>query len=111
MVSPYQNVSRRAWENRYPRDHKAFTTRTMAAPYLLSLCDLAKTSEFSFGMVSRLHTQTSTFKVEASKLIHGIVTFSPASESMAIQFLHEFEKISYLKDLGILPLATPQFQD
>jgi hypothetical protein len=78
----------------------------MAAPYLLSLCDLAKTSEFSFGIVSRLHT----FNVEASRLIHGIVTFSPASESMAIEFLHEFEKVSYLKDLGNFSLVALIFK-
>jgi hypothetical protein len=76
----------------------------MAAPYLLSLCDLATTSEFSFGIVSQLHTQTSTFRVEASRLIHDIVAFSPASEIVAMEFLHEFEKVSYLQDLGKLPL-------
>ena len=84
------------------------TTMILAAPYLLSLCDLAKISGFSFGIISRLYTQTSTLKVEASRLIRDIVTFSPASESMAIEFLYEFEKVSYLKDLGMpnVPLVT-----
>jgi len=36
--------------------------------YLLSLCDLMKTSHFSLGIVSRLHTQKSTFNIEAASL-------------------------------------------
>jgi len=83
-----------------------------AAPYLLSLCDLVKTSHFSLGVVSRLHTQKSTFNIEAASLIHSIVTYSPASESVAIEFLYEFTKVSGMNHLGKRPpLANPHSQD
>jgi hypothetical protein len=82
----------------------------LAAPYLISLCDAAQNSDFSFGVASRLGTQSSTFNVDAAKLIHSIVTFSPASESVAIEFLHEFQKVWGIEYLGKVPLISkPSF--
>jgi hypothetical protein len=79
---------------------------TGKGPYLISLCDAAQNSGFSFGAASRLDTQSSTFSVDAAKLIHSIVTFSPASESVAIpvELLQEFQKASGMKYLGSVPL-------
>jgi hypothetical protein len=76
----------------------------LTAPYLISLCDAAQNSDFSFGVTSRLTTQSSTFNLDAAKLIRSIVTFSPASESVAIEFLHEFQKVWGINHLGKFPL-------
>ncbi|KAI9571792.1 hypothetical protein HD554DRAFT_2036683 [Boletus coccyginus] len=65
----------------------------LVAPYLLSLCKVVENSDFSFGVVSRLGTQSSTFQLDAAKLIYSIVEHSPASESVALEFLFEFQKI------------------
>jgi len=59
-----------------------------AAPYLISLCDTVANSDLSLGVVTRLGVQSSTFKLDAAaRLIKSIVTFSPTSESVAIEFL------------------------
>ena len=78
----------------------------LVAPYLISLCDAAHQSGFSFGIATRLGTQDSTFDVEATKVISSIVTFSPARESVAIEFLHQFQKIPEIRHLGNIP-PTP----
>src|SRR6267143_1141452 len=72
----------------------------LASLYLLALCDTAQSSNFSFGVASRLGTQSSTFNIDTAKLIHSIVKFSPASESVAIEFLHEFHKVPGITHLG-----------
>ncbi|KAI9571790.1 hypothetical protein HD554DRAFT_2312089 [Boletus coccyginus] len=74
-------------------------TVPLVAPYLLSLCKVVENSDFSFGVVSRLGTQSSTFQLDAAKLIHSIVEHSPASESVALEFLREFQKISGIYNL------------
>jgi len=70
------------------------------APYLLKLCEVAQSSGISFGLATRLCTQSSTFNVDATRVIHSIVTFSPAQESVAIEFLFEFEKVSRIQHEG-----------
>ena len=70
-----------------------------AAPYLLALCDTAKNSTFSFGVATRLGAQSSKFEIDAAKLIHSMVTFSPAPESVAIEFLQEFQKVGGVQHL------------
>jgi len=74
-----------------------------AAPYLLSLCKAVENSDFSFGVVSRLNTQNSSFQLDAAKLIHSIVDYSPASESVAVEFLSELQKIPDIYDSGMSP--------
>jgi len=76
----------------------------LAAPYLISLCDAVEDSYLSLGLVSRLGVQSSTFKPDAERLIKSIVTFSPAPESVAIEFLFELQKVSGLGDLGNVSL-------
>ncbi|KIM36522.1 hypothetical protein M413DRAFT_288172 [Hebeloma cylindrosporum] len=72
------------------------------AEYLISLCTLAQESGESFGIAMRIGALTSQFNVEASKVIHSIVTFSPAPASVAIEFLNELEKVK-----GIAFLVVP----
>jgi hypothetical protein len=72
----------------------------LKAPYLLALCDAAQASDMDFGLARRLGTQSSTFDVPATRVIHSLVTFSPASETVAVEFLVEFQKVSALSHLG-----------
>ena len=72
----------------------------LVAPYLLSLCKAVENLDFSFGVVSRFGAQSSTFQLDAAKLIHSIVEHSPASESVALQFLSQFQKIWSIYHLG-----------
>jgi hypothetical protein len=73
----------------------------LAAPYIVSLCKAVENSDFSFGVVSRLGTQSSTFQLDAAKLIHSIVEYSPASESVALEFLFQLQNIWGIYDLGM----------
>jgi hypothetical protein len=73
---------------------------TLKAPYILALCEAAQQSSVTFGMATRLGAQNQSFNVDAAKVIHSIVTFSPATESVAIDFLNEFQKVSCLHHLG-----------
>jgi hypothetical protein len=50
--------------------------------------------------------QNSTFNVEASKVIHGIVTFSPAPESVSLEFLNELGQVDGLEQLGNINSLT-----
>ena len=78
----------------------------LKAPYILALCEAAQQSSVTFGPATRLGTQSSTFNIDTAKVIHCIVRFSPATESVAIQFLNEFEKVSRLRHLGSVPLLS-----
>jgi hypothetical protein len=75
-----------------------------AAPYLLSLCEAAQESRFTFGVATRLGDRSSTFKIDSTKLIHSVVTFSPARESVAIEFLQEFQKVVGISNQSNPPL-------
>ena len=70
----------------------AIILMVLKAPYLLALCVIAQSSNVFFGLATRLGTQSSTFDVDAIRVIHSIVTASPAPESVAIVFLREFAK-------------------
>ena len=76
----------------------------LAAPYLISLCDAVAKSDLSLGVVTRLGFQSSKFELDAARFIKSIVTFSPASESVTIEFLFELQKVSGFRDLGNVPL-------
>ena len=80
----------------------------LKAPYLLALCDAAQLEETNmiFGMARRIGTQSSTFDLHAAKVIHSLVTFSPASESLAIEFLNEFQKVDALGHLGSISFLS-----
>jgi hypothetical protein len=72
----------------------------LKAPYLLALCDASQALDVDFGLARRLGTQSSTLNVPANRVIHSVVTFSPASETVALEFLVKFQKVSALSDLG-----------
>jgi len=74
---------------------------TLAAPYLLALCNAAHDSDFSFGVAVRLGMESSGFEVETTKLIDSIVKFSPATESVAIEFLQQFQNVPGVNQLGM----------
>jgi hypothetical protein len=68
--------------------------------YILALCTAIQESGESLGVAVRTGSSTSVFNVEATKVIHGILTFSPAPDSMAIEFLNEIAKVSGMRYLG-----------
>jgi hypothetical protein len=78
---------------------------TSKAQYILALCEAAQQSG-AFGLATRLGTQSSKFDVDAAKVIQSIVSFSPATESVAIEFLNEFKKVPFLRPLGSVPLLS-----
>jgi hypothetical protein len=68
--------------------------------YLLTLCTAVQESGKSLGIAVRIGSSNSKINVEASKVIHGILTFSPAPDSMAVHFLNELEKVHGMRYLG-----------
>lgn len=64
----------------------------MRAPYLLALCEAARQSNVTFGVATRLGTQSSTFNVDAVRLIDSLLQFSPSPESVATAFLRKFRR-------------------
>ena len=79
---------------------------TLIAPYLLRLCDAAQQSGVEFGLATRFGTQDSIFNVSAAKVIQSIVTFSPAGECVAIEFMQQFQKVSAVNSLGSLSFIS-----
>jgi len=70
------------------------------AEYLISLCILAQESQESFGIATRIGASNSKFNVEATKVIHSILTFSPAPNAVAVEFLRELENVKGIAFLG-----------
>jgi hypothetical protein len=70
------------------------------AEYFISLCNLAQESQESFGIAIRIGASNSKFNVEATKVIHSILTFSPAPDTVAVEFLNELEKVEGMEFLG-----------
>jgi len=77
------------------------------AEYLISLCTLAQESQESFGIAMRIGASNSKFNVEATKVIHSILTFSPAPDAVAVEFLNELEKVKDIAFLGQWSLCIP----
>jgi hypothetical protein len=75
--------------------------------YLLTLCTTIEEAGESLGVAVRIGA--SRFNIESTKVIHGILTFSPAPESMAIEFLNELAKVSGMEDLGEWSVSTDFF--
>ena len=68
--------------------------------YVLALCTAVQESGESLGVAVRIGSSSSKFNVEATKVICGILTFSPAPDSMATEFLNELSKVSGMRYLG-----------
>jgi hypothetical protein len=67
------------------------------AEYLISLCTLAQECQESFGIAMRIGASNSKFNVEATKVIHSILPFSLAPDTVAVEFLNEFEKVKGIR--------------
>jgi len=76
--------------------------------YLILLCTAAQEADQSFGPAMRIGTSHSKFNAEMTKVIHSILTFSPAPDSMAMEFLNELEKVSGISHLGEWPVSFLQ---
>jgi hypothetical protein len=77
------------------------------AEYLISLCTLAQECRQFFGIAMRIGASNSKFKVEATKVIHSVLTFSPAPDTVAVEFLNELEKVKGIAFLGQWSLCVP----
>ena len=75
---------------------------SLAAPsqYLITLCAAAQQSDEPFGIAVRTGSSDSKFNATASKVIHSILTFSPAPDTMAVEFLNELRKVTGIETLG-----------
>ena len=73
-----------------------------AAPsqYLITLCAAAQQSDEPFGIAVRIGSSDSKFNTATSKVIHSILTFSPAPDTMAVEFLNELRKVTGIETLG-----------
>jgi hypothetical protein len=67
---------------------------------LISLCDAARKSGASFGIAMRIGSSNSNFSVPATKVIHSILSFSLAPDTMAVEFLNGLEKVKGISFLG-----------
>jgi len=76
------------------------------AQYLISLCTTAQQSDQSFGIAIRIGTSNSKFQFEATNVIHSILMFSPAPDTMAVEFLNELEKVEGISSLGKFSLHS-----
>ena len=77
------------------------------AKYLISLCTLAQECQESFGIAMRIGAPNSKFNIEATKVIHSILTFSPSPDTVAVEFLNELEKVKDIAFLGRWSLCVP----
>jgi len=77
------------------------------AEYLISLCTLAQESQESFGIAMRIGASNSKFNIEATKVIHSILTFSPAPDAVAVEFLNKLEKVKDIAFLGQWSRCVP----
>jgi len=58
----------------------------------------------------RIGAKDSFFQIEASKVTHSIVNFSPAAESVSVDFLNEFEKVDGMGPLGHPSICKSTFR-
>ena len=79
--------------------------------YVLTLCTAVQESGESLGVAMRIGWSISKFNVEATKVICSILTFSPAPDSMAVEFLNELAKVSGMEYLGELFSFLQGFAD
>ena len=77
------------------------------APYLQALCNVTQLQNIPndiFGVAIRLGVQHSAPNLPAARVIHSLVEFSPAAETLAIEFLNEFRKVTPFETLGSISL-------
>jgi len=77
------------------------------AKYLLVLCNAAEESDKSLGTAVRLGASDARFQFEVTKVIHSIVTFFPAADPVAVDFLKRLGGIKDISHLGRQSLCIP----
>jgi hypothetical protein len=79
------------------------------AQYLITLCNAAQQPDLEepFGVVVRIGLSDSKFKAATTKVIHSILTFSPAADAVAVEFLNELSKVTGMAGLGTWSLCIP----
>lgn len=77
------------------------------AQYLISLCTAAQQLglDGSFGVAVRIGSSDLKFKAPTTKVIHSILTFSPAPDTVAVEFLNELSKVTGIRSQGKWPLC------
>ena len=73
--------------------------------YVLYLCSAVGEMNGSFGVAIRIG---SSFNVESNKVIKALLTFPPAPDSMAREFLKALAKVSGIHYLGEGSFSFPQ---
>jgi hypothetical protein len=53
-----------------------------------------------FGLATRIGSSNPTFKIETTKVVHSILTFSPAPDTVAKDFLNDLEEVRGMSFLG-----------
>ena len=79
---------------------KSIISQMTPAQYLISLCTTAQQLNQSFGLAIRIGASNPKFQFETTKVIHSILMFSPAPDTMAVEFLNELEKVKGISFLG-----------
>jgi hypothetical protein len=83
------------------KTHHDTTMSELVSKGYVTLCTAVQESGESLSVVVRIgRSISSNSNVEAIELIRGILTFSPAPDSMAIEFLNELAKVSGMEYLG-----------
>ena len=75
---------------------------------MLALCSAVGEMNGSFGVAIRIGASSSMFNVESNKVIYALLTFSPAPDSMAREFLKALAKVSGIHYLGEWSFSFPQ---
>jgi len=74
-------------------------SRIAPKDYLLTLCTTVQEANKSFSVAVRIGMSDLKFNIESTKVIHSILTFSPAPDLMAAEFLNKLERVSGMADL------------
>ena len=79
------------------------------AQYLIALCTAAQQPDIDepFGVAVRIGSSDSKFEAATTKVIHSILTFSPAPDTVAVDFLNELSKVTGMGSLGKWSLFIP----
>ena len=79
------------------------------AQYLITLCTAAQQPDLDepFGVAVRIGSSDLKFKAATTKVIHSILSFSPAADTVAVEFLNELSKVTGMASLGKWSLCIP----
>jgi len=107
VTRPYHVVSIRGMAAVLNVHRQLAMSQATPAQYLISLCTAAQQSDEPFDVAVRIGSFNSKFEAATSKVIHSILTFSPAPNTMAVEFLNELRKVAGMASLGKCSLCIP----